>query len=100
MGLLSILKKVRQMEREMRILMVYVPRPPPPPRAPAPRLFARCRGRRTPRVAPEKAVARQHPASRARAAAAKVTGAVCGAAQGPGQRGQDYHRQKVQWRGH
>jgi hypothetical protein len=26
MGLLSILKKVRQMEREMRILMVYVPR--------------------------------------------------------------------------
>ncbi len=86
MGLLSILKKVRQMEREMRILMVYVPHPMPPPRAPAPRLPARLRAvLPEPSTSPSSKRARQslttsRRALRARAAAAMVTGAVWGAA--------------------
>jgi hypothetical protein len=104
MGLLSILKKVRQMEREMRILMVYVPRHPPPhTRAPKPLCAMVCLHSILARPVSSASIhAREEvrrACSRGRADATKVTGAVCGT-QGPGQRGQDDNRQKVQWRRH
>ena len=103
MGLLSILKKVRQMEREMRILMVYVPHHPPHTlartdtavRAGLPAFNPCPPGLQ--RVHPWEEVRRA--CSRRRADATKVTGVVCGT-QGPGQRRQDDNRQKVQWRRH